>query len=484
MRSIVVGGVSSGVGKTTIACALMAAYRRRGHRVQPFKAGPDYIDPSHHSVAAGTESRNLDSVLVPPANLRTLFARSAGLADIAIIEGVMGLFDGRNDRGEEGSTAQIAKLVGAPVVVVIDVARTARSAGAIALGCVRFDPTVRIVGFILNRVASSAHARSASEAIESATGLPVLGSFPRDAGFTLPERHLGLVPTAESVPGSEFIGRLVDTAEQHLDLDRIWALANRAVPATVNDQDTLLRSATGSPEQGARPDFVGLTWDTPDLFPTERVSRHATIAVAQDAAFNFYYADNLDLLRAWGAELAPFSPLDDARLPDGTQGVYLGGGFPEVYAEQLANNAVMRASLCDAAAAGLPIYGECGGLMYLGDTLTDFNGKRHEMAGVLPLNSIMQRRRATLGYRSATALRPSPLLPSGAQTMGHEFHYSELLAPVATGRAAYRLTERDGAEEGYARGNILASYVHLHFGSDPAIVQRFIAACARQQPTV
>lgn len=375
----------------------------------------------------------------------------------------MGLFDGRTGSAGEGSTADVARLLDAPVVVVIDVSKTARTAGAIALGCARFDPGLAVTGFILNRVGSPAHARAAREAVEAATGLPVLGAFPRDAELTLPERHLGLVPTAESTPSAAFMDRLAAVAEQHLDLDRIWQCAQRHDPgaATMPGED---RAAS------------------PELFPSEPVDQRAVLAVARDRAFSFYYEDSLDLLRAWGAELAPFSPLADADLPTGCQGVYLGGGFPEVYAAELAANRPMHAALQRAARVGLPIYGECGGLMYLGRELTDFEGGRHPMVGLIPGASAMQRRRVTVGYRSVRAQRTSLLLPAGATIVGHEFHYSELAAPLPAATAAYRVAERADAPEGFTDGNVLASYVHLHFGADPALPRRFVAACARIPP--
>lgn len=456
MRGIVVAGMASGVGKTTIACALIAGFARRGHCVQPFKVGPDYIDPSLHTRVAGRASHSLDTVLLPTATIQGLFARAAATSDISIVEGVMGLFDGRNARGEEGSTAQVAKLIGAPVVIVIDVARMARSAGAIALGCVRFDPELKIAGFILNRVASPAHEQIARESVEATTGLPILGAFPRDDAITVPERHLGLVPAAEGSLSKEAIERLAVAAERYLMLDRLWALAE-------------------SPDS-AGPSSFGTG------FPVKVVGKRATIAIARDRAFSFYYEDSLSLLESLGAELIPFSPLADAKLPDGAQGVYLGGGFPELFAVELSENQAMHDALTQAARVGLPIYGECGGLMYLGRTLTDFDGRRHAMVGLLPLASAMQRQRVTVGYRAVRAERDTLLMTAGAQAMGHEFHYSQLTAPVAPGTAAYRLVERGNAPEGYAAGNILASYVHLHFGSDPALAARLVAACARCAP--
>lgn len=478
MRSLVIAGVTSGVGKTTIACALMAAFRARGHRVQPFKVGPDYIDPTHHGLAAARVSRNLDSVLLPAASLRALFARAAGRADVAIVEGVMGLFDGRTGRGEEGSTAEVAKLIGAPVVVVIDAARTSRTTGAIALGCARFDPALEVAGFILNRLGSETHTHAATESVESATGLPVLGALPRDDSLSLPERHLGLVPTEEAAPPTQFWDRLSAAAERHLDLDHLWKIAEQAQErsgGTARD-DPLTR-----PLRGAYLDHPGEALEPQELFPPEPIAPVVTIAVAQDRAFTFYYQDSLDILRAWGAELAPFSPLADETIPPGTQGIYIGGGFPELYADELAANLPMRRTIAEASARGLPVYGECGGLMYLGRALTDFERRSHPMVGLVPAESVMQRRRAALGYRTATALRSTPILEASDQIMGHEFHYSQLASLVPVGTAAYRLEEPGGVLEGYTSGSVLASYVHLHFGSRPAMARRFIAACAPEK---
>lgn len=446
---VVIAGASSGVGKTTLACAIMAAFARRGLAIQPFKAGPDYIDPSYHTLAAGRASRNLDSVLLPRDTLRSLFARAASGADLAVVEGVMGLFDGRSATHEEGSTAEIAKLLDAPVLVVLDVSAMSRTAAAIAGGLARFDPALQVAGFLLNRVGSPSHAAWVTEAVEGATGLPVLGALPRDGALTLPERHLGLVPVAERAPGPAYFARLADLAERHLALDRILSLAARPAPVRVPP-------AAPAPARSFGP---------------------TRIAIARDEAFTFYYEDALELLAASGAECVPFSPLRDAALPAGTQGIYLGGGFPELHAAALAANLPLLEAIRRAAtAAGTIVYGECGGLMYLGRSLTDLDGRVHAMAGVVPIDATMRARRLTLGYRTVTALRPSPLLEEGEVVMGHEFHWAESAAPAGT--AAYAIAERAGAPEGYARDNVLASYVHIHLASRPAMADRFVARCA------
>jgi len=417
--------------------------------VQPFKAGPDYIDPGYHSQAAGRSCRNLDSFLLEPAMLRALFARGTRGADLAPIEGVMGLYDGRDGTTEVGSTAEVAKLIAAPVVVVLDVGAQSRTAGAIALGCVRYDPGLRIAGFILNQVGSPTHARWATEAVEAATGLPVLGAVPRDPGLQLPERHLGLVPTAEHALPAAYLEHLALVAERSLGLDRLEAIADD-VPALSD------AAAALAPAQPVR----------------------TRIAIARDAAFSFYYDDSLELLEQAGAELVPFSPLADTALPDGIFGLYVGGGFPEVYASELAANTAMRSAIAEAARCGAIVVAECGGLMYLGRALTDFTGARHQMVGLLPVETAMRAQRLTLGYRTLTARRSNPLLEQGETVRAHEFHYSELAQPVADDQAAFDVAERPGIGHGYATDQILASYMHLHMGSRPAMAGRLVARCA------
>ncbi len=444
-----IAGPMSGVGKTTVACALLAAFRARGLRVQPFKAGPDYIDPSYHERAAGLPSRTLDSFLLAPEVLRALFARAASRADLSVVEGMMGLFDGRDGLSEVGSTAEVAKLVDAPVIVVIDVSAAARSAGAIALGCARFDPALEVAGFVLNRVAGETHARWAREAIESATGLPVLGAIPSAPALALPERHLGLVPTAERALPASYVDRLAHLAAACLDLDRLWAIGERPWSSTA---------------------------EPPELSP-ERSAARVQVAIARDEAFNFYYPDSLELLEARGVELVPFSPLHDRSLPDHVGGVYLGGGFPELFAGALADNRELHASL-RAAAHDVVIFAECGGLMYLGRTLTDLDGRVHEMVGLVPARSVMTRDRLTLGYRTARALRASPLLALGDEVRGHEFHWSTLVAPPRGEEAAYEFEERPGQPEGFASDRLLVSYLHLHMGSRPQMARRLLERCA------
>lgn len=444
-----VAAPGTGQGKTTVAAALMRLARGRGLRVAPFKAGPDYVDPTHHRAAAGRPSRNLDGWLLRPETLRALFVRATTgerAADLAVVEGMMGLFDGRTATGEEGSTAETAKLLDAPVVVVLDVWSMARTAAAVVRGVRDFDPELRLAGVVLNRAAGPGHFALCRDAILEHAGVPVLGWLPADPEISVPERKLGLVLAGE----------------REMDLERLAARA-----AGTLDVDALLAAARSAPPLPAGAD---------PLPPPVR-ERRAVVAVARDAAFDFYYEDNLDLLRDLGAELRFFSPLADARLPDGAGALYLGGGYPELHAAALAANGAMREAVRGFAASGRPVYAECGGLMYLSEALIDESGERHPMAGVVPGISRMTGR-VTLGYREVVALRDSPLAVAGQVVRGHEFHYSVLDSPPP--QPAYRRAdgkETEGAVAGPA-GNVLASYVHLHFGSDPRLAERLVARAA------
>ncbi len=447
--TVVIGGVSSGVGKTTLTAGIIAALRRRGLKVQPFKAGPDYIDPGYLTAAAGRPARNLDGWLIPAGRLGWVFDRACRGADVAVIEGVMGFFDGRSGLDEAGSTAQLAKLFGAPAVIVIDVRAMARSAGAVALGFVRLDPEVRVAGFILNRVGSPRHLEWARQAIEAATGLPVLGGLPEDPTLAVPERHLGLMTAAEREAVDALIDRLAERVAAAVDLDRLLAIARQAGPPP-----------------------------PPDPLALPHPQRPVKIGVARDRAFSFYYEDNLDLMAELGAELVTFSPLADPELPD-VDGLYLGGGFPELYAAELAANAGLKAALRRAVAAGMPVYAECGGLMYLAEGIRDFEGRTHPMVGVIPGVAVMGRVR--LGYLEAETLRPSAVGPAGCRLRGHEFHASDF-PPPPPDRALYRVLNQPGRLEGWVLNNVAASYLHLHFAGCPEVAAAFVECCAGEGP--
>ena len=448
--TLVVAGVRSGVGKTTIATGIMAALTARGYRVQPFKAGPDYIDPSYHRVACGVPCRNLDTWLLPSDVVIELFRRAVSRADVAVVEGVMGLYDGHSSLGEQGSTAELAKLLGAPVVLVADASKVARSVAAEVLGYQRFDPRVDIAGVVLNGIAGPGHLEFCKPQVEETTGIPVLGYMPHRQDLTQPERHLGLIPTVEGTVVREWYRKLTHQVEETIDLDRLLAVASRARPPEVE----------------------------PNVFPQEAHTPKARIAVAMDRAFSFYYQDSLDLLEAWGAEVVPFSALEDECLPEDADGVYIGGGFPELYAADLAANAPMLEDIRHAASRGVPVYGECGGLMYLGRRLSDLDGGVHDMAGLVPVSSVMEESRLVLGYRELEALSDGPLMERGRRVRGHEFHWSVQEDTPGPSEAAYSVLDQDGRLEGFRSGSVLASYVHLHLASDPSLAPRFVEACS------
>ena len=351
-RGLVIAGTQSGVGKTTLTLGLLYALARRGLTVQPFKVGPDFIDPGHHTRAAGRVCRNLDGwMLSREANL-ALFRRQARGADVAVVEGVMGLFDGYDGASEAGSTAQMAKWLGLPVLLVVDARAMARSAAALVHGFASFDPALSLAGVVFNRIGSPAHLEYLQQALTSLPGVRCFGGLPRDQELAIPERHLGLA-TAEDHPlDDSYLARLADRLEAHLDLPGLLA----ALPPLTLPEE---------PAQAASPPLVRL-------------------GVARDRAFCFYYPENLELLASFGAELVPFSPLEDRELPAGLDGIYLGGGYPELYAGQLAANEPLRQALKAGAAGGLPIYAECGGLMYLAREIRDLEGRVHPMAGVFP----------------------------------------------------------------------------------------------------
>jgi len=454
MARLVIAGTHSGVGKTTVTAGLIAALSRRGLSVQPFKVGPDYIDPSYHTLAAGRPCRNLDTWMVPPDRVQALFVHAIRQADVSVVEGVMGIYDGSDYEDEAGSTAQVAKLLKAPVILVLDCRSMARSAGALALGYQQFDPDLPLAGFIVNRVGSEKHGRGVTRAVERATGLPVLGWLPRDAALEIPERHLGLVPTAEPGRWRDFIDTAAERVARYLDVDRLLDIANNAPSLTAPDLSTYLPRGSSA------------------VSGTESVT-----AVARDEAFSFTYQDNLELLEAAGATLAYFSPLDDSELPPDTTCVMLSGGFPELYAEKLAANDGMRQAIRRVHEQNMPIYAECGGLMYLTEKLVDLEGREHRMVGLLPGRSVMTKK-LRLGYRRARAAGESWLFHAGETVRGHEFHFSVWEDRPAGLPPAYYLVPRSGEAEPRPEGaclrNLWASYVHLHFWNKPELAARFV----------
>jgi len=442
---IVVAGTSSGAGKTSVACGLIGALRRRGLVVQGFKVGPDYIDPTYHALAAGRPGRNLDAFLSGPELIAPLVRHGAVGADIAVIEGVMGLFDGASGRGELASTAHVAKLLDAPVLLVVDAAAMARSAAAIVHGYRTFDPDVRVAGVVLNRIGSEHHEELLRDAIEP-LGIPVVGAMRRDERVAAPERHLGLVPAVEREARTRMsLDALADSASAYVDLDAVLRLA-RAAPALSGAR----WSADAAGDGTAR----------------------ARIAIARGPAFSFHYTENLELLQAAGAELVPFDPTADPVLPPGSDALILAGGFPEVHGEILAANAALREEIAAFAASGRPVLAECGGLLYLCATLDE-----QPMCGVLRADARMTGR-LTLGYRAATARASSSIWTIGEEVRGHEFHYSTTV-PGHGERAVWTLRAR-GRErlEGFAHRSVHASYLHTHWAASPGAARRFVDAAA------
>ncbi len=450
--SIILAGDRSGTGKTTLTLALLAALKKRNHSVQSFKVGPDYIDPMFHAAITDRPCYNLDPVLTNEAYVQRSYQSHCAGASYAVIEGVMGLFDGATGVDDMASTAHIARLLGLPVLLVVDAQRMSRSLAALVKGYREFDSRVNVVGVVLNRVGSDRHLQLLSDAL-AAIDMPIFGVFRREKDIQLPDRHLGLVPTAEIGGFHEIAEKLAVLGERCFDWEKLEKLA---LNTTQGDHQVDKSSQN------------------------QRDHKKVRIAVAKDLAFSFYYADNLEALVEQGAELVDWSPLEDEKLPD-VEGLYFGGGFPEVFAGQLAANKQMRGCVRSAITKGMPTYAECGGLMYLSDTLIDFDGRPWPMVGAIS-QTVKMGGRLALGYRKALAVQDGLLLAKGKTVVGHEFHRSAVVETL--GKPIYE-TQRYWGEaqaakaEGYCVGNLHASYVHLGWGDRPDISQRFIQNCAR-----
>jgi cobyrinic acid a,c-diamide synthase len=451
---IAIAGTGSGVGKTTVTIGLMRALQRRGLAVQGFKCGPDYIDPTYHTAATGRASRNLDTWMLSPDIMTEIFLRGSAGADVSVIEGVMGLYDGKDPLSNRGSTAEISVLLECPVILVVNVQSMARSAAAVVKGYQMLDERVRIAGVIVNRCGSKNHYELVKAAIEQECGIPVVGWIARNEGLAIPERHLGLVPAIERGELNPLFNQAADLIEQGVNLEALLAIADRTPQLREPEQPLFV-----SVEPPGEPEPV--------------------IAVAKDAAFNFYYLENLELLECLGAKLIFFSPLAGDTVPDGADGVYLGGGFPEEFAAALADNQRLKEDLRQLVEAGMPVFAECGGYMYLCQSITGRSGDTHTMAGIIPAAITMQSKLAALGYREARAVDDCLLLPQGGTIRGHEFHYSTASASeTAAYPYAYETQGMRGVKlEGYSRGNVLAGYTHVHLASEPSAAHRWIRAC-------
>ncbi|HYZ35614.1 MAG TPA: cobyrinate a,c-diamide synthase [Pseudonocardiaceae bacterium] len=439
---VVIAAPASGAGKTTVATGLMAALRRRGTTVAGFKVGPDYIDPGYHALATGRPGRNLDPVLVGEQRIAALAAHGAAGAQIGVVEGVMGLFDGRTGTAGHGSTAQVATLLAAPVLLVVDVRGQGRSVAALLHGFRSFDPAVRISAVVLNQVGSTRHEEVCRDACAE-VGLPVLGALRRDGALAVPSRHLGLVTAAEHAAAEGVVTRWAEAVAAQVDLDPVFRLAAPA-PASAR-------------------------WD--ETAEVTRTASQPVVAMAGGPAFTFGYAEHAELLAAAGATVAVFDPLRDESLPPGTTGLVLPGGFPECHTEALSANVRLRADVAALARRGAPVHAECGGLLYLCRSVDDV-----PMCGVIDADASMADR-LVLGYRDAVALRDSVLHDEGDRVTGHEFHRTTV-APCA-GKAAWGW--RGAQPEGFIQDGVHASFLHTHPAGHPAAVARFVASCAKGQ---
>lgn len=451
--AFVLAGTGSGCGKTTVTLGLLRVLQQRGLSVQPYKVGPDYLDTGWHTAICGTPSRNLDSFMLPAPVLNALFCEQMQQADIAVIEGVMGLYDGFGRDPSYCSTAAMAKQLGCPVILLLDGKAVSTSIAAMVMGFQHFDRSLSIAGVIVNRVNSHSHYQLLKTAIEHYCAIPVLGYVPRVEGVALPERHLGLVTARESLVNSQPWCDFATTLEQTLDIDQLLAVSQLAkLP------------------EGAWPEL-----------PAEEAGQGLRLALADDEAFNFYYPDNLTLLARTGVEIVRFSPLHDSTLPD-CQMVWLGGGYPELHAQRLSANTTMLASLRAAHQRGVAIYAECGGLMYLGTTLTDTQGDVYAMADIIPGHSTMGKRLTRFGYCEAQACQPTLLAESGETVRGHEFHYSDFAPEIPAVMACRKV--RDGViqqqwQGGWQVANTFASYLHVHFAQRPMMLTHWLAAARK-----
>ncbi|MBW2027501.1 MAG: cobyrinate a,c-diamide synthase [Deltaproteobacteria bacterium] len=457
ISSVCIAGTQSGCGKTIVSLGIMAALVRRGLRVQPFKVGPDFIDPGHHRRVTGRDCHNLDGWMIGLEYCEHIFSRYTRDADAAVVEGVMGLFDGVSGESQEGSTAEMAKHLGIPVILVIDARSMARSCAALAMGFSSFDPELPLKGVIFNRVGSDAHREFLRRAMDSALpDLPVLGGLPREEDLEIPSRHLGLVTDEDNPLDQEGIDRLAQWVERALDLDRI--LDETRVHGSTRGTD-LQQDIPRQSEQGSVP-----------------------IGIAMDRAFTFYYPENLRLLREAGARLVPFSPLRDTGLPHGVKGLILGGGYPELYCRDLAANGQMLREIKEFAMSGGPVYAECGGFMLLTNGITDKEGREHRLVGLFPANAEMRPKLQALGYREVRTRERTLLGSRGTVSRGHEFHYSDVKDMPSSVRRVYEVGDRrhpGSRPEGFMLERTLGSYIHLHWGSNPDIAGSFVEYCGK-----
>ena len=449
-----IAGTNSGVGKTTVTLGIMSALVQKGIKVQGFKAGPDYIDPSHHTFVTGNASRNLDTWVMDSNVCRELFERSATYADVSVIEGVMGLYDGSIDSTGHGSSAHLAKILNIPIILVINAKGVAQSAGAMVMGFKEFDKDINLAGIIVNGVANKSHYDIIKKAIEESCSVAVLGYLIKESDITIPERHLGLIPSKEKRINSALYEKLGQMVIETIDTDRLLDAA---------------RSADSFPDYKK------------SIFTDNNDPIQVTLAVARDSAFCFYYQDDIDLFESLGATIKEFSPLNDSSLPDDIDGIFIGGGFPELYAAELMENEDMRNAILQADKQGIVIYGECGGMMYLLEKLIDCEGRSFKMSGVLSGASGMENRRQGLGYVIADAVCDNVICKGGNSFRAHEFHWSKLHDVPDDTVFAYKTRKSNGKRTGFdgiCKSNILASYSHVHFSSNPKLAENLLTTMA------
>ncbi|WP_066048969.1 cobyrinate a,c-diamide synthase [Robertmurraya korlensis] len=450
-RRLVIAGTGSGVGKTTLTIGLMSAFKKKGLVVQGFKCGPDYIDPSYHTAVTGRPSRNLDSWMLNHELVKEIANRGSEGADISIIEGVMGFYDGKNPTSNDGTTAEISVITQSPVVLVVNCASMARSAAAIVKGFQTFSDDVNIVAVIANRVGSVGHYKLVKAAVEQECGIPVIGYLKREDELSIPERHLGLIPSIERGELEPFFQKIGDLVLETIDVDKLYDLAQ-------------------APEIVVQEEQLGI-----------KKAKDIRIAIARDAAFNFYYQENLEMLESYGAELVEFSPLNGECLPEHVDGLYIGGGFPEEFVQELSQFNEVKYSIKIAIENGLPTLAECGGFMYLTDAIGTTEGQSYPMIGLIPGVVQMHKKLAALGYREISGEEGNMLFKHNLHAKGHEFHYSTF-QPSSELPSAYQTKGMRGLKkEGFLTRNLVAGYTHLHFGSCPEIVENWVELCRKEK---
>ncbi|MDW7615675.1 cobyrinate a,c-diamide synthase [Peribacillus simplex] len=451
-RRLVIAGTGSGVGKTTLTIGIMAALQKKGYTVQGFKCGPDYIDPTYHTAVTGRISRNLDSWMFEHDTVREILNKASNGADISIIEGVMGFFDGKSPLANTGSTAEISMITQSPVLLVVNCASMARSAAAIVKGFQDFSTGPNIIGVIANQVGSVGHYQIVKAAIEQECDVPVLGYMKRELDIDIPSRHLGLIPAIERGELDPFFDKLAHLVMETIDIDQLYRLSMTSAVSSGNS----------------------------NIFQHQN-KKGVCIAVAKDAAFNFYYQENLELLEANGATIKYFSPLKGEEVPLDADGLYLGGGFPEEFAAELSGHLGTIKSIRSSIEKGLPTLAECGGFMFLSKSIETTSGETHQMAGIIPGRIKMQKKLAALGYREITGTQSNFLINEIEQAKGHEFHYSTFEADGDLTHA-YEAKGRFGSkQEGCVLGNLVAGYTHFHFASNPKLAKNWIDACLKQK---